>query len=133
MRSLGGAGALASSGLSPERYKYPRHRRIDPMGHPARWRATLWSCGGGADGPELKHVDLPGGLVDVEAAKNQIAALTIVNFAAHQIPEKQLPPLKLGEWQTQITLPLIVSVVYSHDVPDFVLSRPSVRNEAAPS
>ena len=67
-------------------------------------RALSWSS---ADAPELKHVDLPGGLVDVETAMNQIAAITMVNFAAHQIREKQLPLLKLGEWQAQITLPAI--------------------------
>ena len=38
---------------------------------------------------------------------NQIAAITMVDFAAHQIREKQLPLLKLGEWQAQITLPAI--------------------------
>ena len=32
---------------------------------------------------------------------NQIAAITIVNFAARQIREKQLLPLKVGEWQGQ--------------------------------
>ena len=52
-----------------------------------------------AGAPELKHVDLPVSLVDVQAAVDQIAAIPIVNFAAHQIREKQLPPLKLREWQ----------------------------------
>jgi len=61
---------------------------------------------------------------------DQIAAITIVNFAAHQIREKQLPLLKLGEWQAQITLPAILGVVHDHDVAAFVLSSPGVRNEA---
>ena len=56
------------------------------------------SCGS-ADAPDLKHVDLPRGLVDVETAMYQIAAITMVDFAAHQIREKQLPSLKFGEWQ----------------------------------
>ena len=39
---------------------------------------------------------------------NQIAAITTVNFAAHQIREKQLLLLKLGERQAQTTLPAIL-------------------------
>jgi hypothetical protein len=74
---------------------------------------------------------LPGGLVDVEAALNQIAAVTIVNFAAHQIREKQLPLLKPGEWQAQITLPTILGVLHDHDVAAFVLSNPGVRDQAS--
>ena len=61
---------------------------------------------------------------------NQIAAITMVDFAAHQIREKQLLLIKLGEWQAQITLPLIISVVDHRDVPGFVLSSPGVRKEA---
>ena len=83
-----------------------------------------------ADAPDLKHVDLPRGLVDVEAAMDQIAAITMVDFAAHQIREKQLPLLKLGEWQAQMTLPAILGVVHDRDVAAFVLSSPGVGNEA---
>ena len=93
------------------------------MAMPTQWQASSFglipsvvralagaqlSCGS-ADAPELKHVDLPRGLVDVEAAMDQIAAITMVDFAAHQIREKQLPLLKLGEWQAQITLPAILA------------------------
>ena len=60
---------------------------------------------------------------------DQIAAITMVDFATHQIREKQLPPLKFGEWQGQISLPAFVGVVHDRDVARFVLSRPGVRNE----
>jgi len=83
-----------------------------------------------AGAPDLEHVDLPGGLVDVETALDQIAAITMVDFAPHQICEKQLPLLQLGEWQAQITLPSIFSVIYDRDVATFVLSGPSVGNKA---
>jgi hypothetical protein len=109
----------------------PRRRRSSsgfiPLVIRALARAQL-SCGS-ADAPELKHIDLPGGLVDVKAAKNQISAITMVDFAAHQIREKQPPPLKLGEWQAEITLPAICAVIYDRNVAPFVLSRPSVRDE----
>jgi hypothetical protein len=69
-------------------------------------------------------------LVDVETALNQIAAVTIANLAL-QIREKQLPLLKLGEWQAQITLPTILGVLHDHDVAAFVLSNPGVRDQAS--
>src|SRR5580704_1317363 len=93
------------------------------------WSPLALSCSL-ARAPDLKHVDLPGGLVDVESALNQIAAITMVDFAAHQIHEKQLPLLKLGERQAQITLPAVLRVVHDHNVAAFVLSSPGVRNEA---
>ena len=61
---------------------------------------------------------------------DQIAAITMVDCAAHQIREKQLPPVKFGEWQGQITLPTIVGVVHDRNVAPFILSSPGVRNEA---
>jgi len=82
-----------------------------------------WS---GADAPELKHVNLPGVLVNVEAVLNQIAAIAMVDFAAHQICEKQLFLLKLGERQAQITLPAILCVVDDRNVAPIALSSPGV-------
>ena len=40
------------------------------------------SCGS-ADAPELKHVDLPRGLVDVKTVIDQIAAIAMVEFRPH--------------------------------------------------
>ena len=60
---------------------------------------------------------------------DQIAAITMVDFATHQIREKQPPLLKLGEWQSEITLRAICAVIYDRNVTPFALSRPSVRNE----
>ena len=88
------------------------------------WSSLSLSCRR-ADNPKLKHVDLPGSLVDVEAASNQIAAITMVELPAHQIREKQLPLLKLGEWHAEITLPAIFAVIYDCNVARFVPSRPS--------
>lgn len=62
---------------------------------------------------------------------DQIAAIAIVNLAAHLIREKQLPLLKLGEWHAQITLSAILGVVHDHDVAAFLLSSPGVRNETS--
>ncbi len=69
-------------------------RFLDPE---LAYSASDLSCSR-AGAPDLEYVDLPGGLVDVEAAMDQIAAITMVDFAAHQIREKQPPLLKLGEW-----------------------------------
>ena len=60
---------------------------------------------------------------------DQIAAITMVDFAAHQIREKHPSALKLWEWQAEITLPAIFVVIYDRNVAPFVLSRPSERNE----
>ena len=41
---------------------------------------AAWSCSN-ADAPAFKHVDLQGSLVDLGAAKIQIAAVAMVNLA----------------------------------------------------
>ena len=48
---------------------------------------------------ELENVDLPGGLIDVKAVNDQIAAVTAVNLAPHQIGEKHLPLPEFREWK----------------------------------
>jgi hypothetical protein len=56
---------------------------------------AAWSCSN-ADAPAFKHVDLQGSLVDLEAAKIQIAAVAMVNLAHPSVVKAIASPLDSG-------------------------------------
>jgi hypothetical protein len=102
-----GCGSRSASGQVPARLGQGKGGRESSILNLACSALDLSCSRAGA--PDLEHVDLPRGLVDVEAATDQIATIAMVKFAAHQIREKQLPLLQFGEWQAKITLPPMFS------------------------
>ena len=72
---------------------------------------------------------MPRGVVDVEAAADQLATVAIVNFAAKQIGQANLPAAQLKKRQRQAALALIAGVIDDDEISRAVVPGPGVCNK----
>jgi len=75
---------------------------------------------------QSKNVQVPGGVIDVETAIDELVAVAVVNLRPHEIGEANLPTAKLGEWQRQPALTLISGIVDDDDMATAGRSGPGV-------
>src|SRR5580693_3033982 len=82
---------------------------------------------------QLEHVELPWGVIDVEAVICEFAAVAVVNLGPHQIGQADLLAAEFRESQRQSALRLVSGVINHDDMAAAVLASPGVRDKAARS
>src|SRR6516225_7209154 len=81
-------------------------------------------------GLQLKHVEVPGTVVDEETLINEIGAGAIVNLGPHSVGQAYLPAAKFREWQRQSALCLAAGIIDDDDMAGAVLTGPGRGDEA---
>ena len=81
-------------------------------------------------GLQLKHVEVPGTVIDEETIINEVGAVAIVNLGPHSVGQAYLPAAKFREWQRQSALPLVSGVIDDDDMAGAVLTGPGRGDEA---
>jgi len=81
-------------------------------------------------GLQLKHVEVPGTVIDEETIINEVGAVAIVNLGPHSVGQAYLPAAKFREWQRQSALPLVSGVIDDDDMAASVLASPGIGDEA---
>src|SRR5262249_33608387 len=80
----------------------------------------------------LEHVVAPRGFVEIEAAREQIAAIPVIGGRSHQILQAHWAPAEIGERQPDVALTLVPGVVHGDQSPLTVRRFPRPRNETIP-
>src|SRR6516164_7995392 len=79
---------------------------------------------------QLKHVEVPGTVIDEETVINKVGAVAIVNLGPHSVGQAYLPAAKFREWQRQSALPLVSGVIDDDDMAGAVPTGPGRGDEA---
>ena len=76
---------------------------------------------------QLEHVELPWGVIDIEAVIYEFAAVAVVNLGPpHQIGQADLLAAEFRESQRQSALRLVSGVIDDDDIAAAVLASPGV-------
>ena len=79
---------------------------------------------------QLEHVEVPGGVIDVEAVIDKLGAVALVDLAPHHIGQAHLPTVHFGEGQRQAALSLVAGVIDDDDMTAAVFAGPGIGDEA---
>src|SRR5580704_15458837 len=66
---------------------------------------------------QRKHVEVPGSVLDVQTVNDEVAAVAIVDLAAHDIGKANLLVAQIGPWKRQTALTLCGGVIDDDHVP----------------
>src|SRR5580704_14527205 len=75
---------------------------------------------------QLEHVELPWGVIDVEAVIYEFAAVAVVNLGPNQIGQADLLATEFRESQRQSALRLVSGVIDDDDIAAAVLASPGI-------
>src|ERR1700730_5155690 len=79
---------------------------------------------------QLEHVVMPGGVIDVEAGIDQLAAVAIVDFGPHDIGQTHWFAAEFRERQRQAALRLVAGVIDDDEMAAAGITGPGIGDEA---
>src|ERR1700731_507004 len=82
---------------------------------------------------QLEHVEVPRGVINVEAVIKDVGAIAIVNLVPHQIGQADLLAAEFWERHRQLALRLVSGVINDDDMAAAVLAGPGAGDKAARS